>query len=641
MSRKNISSILLDAQAWQDGLVPTAGKNEGKKTFTPPRTKIILMVLATLLLFGFLFVRLVQLQVLKGSTYQVLSDTNRVEVRLVPYERGIIYGKQGGVLAGNIPTFTATLMYSQIPRESEEVFEVWKSNVISFLQIEESALESALLHAQKTPFMELLLATGLSQDHSILFEIEREALQGISIQPDFIRDYKMGEQLAHVLGYTGEITQEELADVRRADYVMGEQVGKAGIEQSFQEVLRGTYGSRLLEVDSKGETIRVMSEESPRPGNAIFLTIDEQLQQKTFEVLQEALQTYEATSGAIIVQEVRTGKILALVSLPTYNNNLFARGIKATEYNDLLADPTQPLFNRAVAGRYPPGSTVKPFVGFAGLNEGIITATSRISDIPQVIEIGGGRFPDWRVAWGRGPVGFMTVKDAIAESSNIFFYKISGGYEDIPGLGIARLKEYFLNFGIGRKTGIDLSSEIDGVVPDAAWKLAVKNEGWYLGDDYQVGIGQGDLLVTPLQLVNAFTTLANSGTIYRPLLVEKVVDVEGKNIELFLPEVVRELSYPDEHFATIQQGLRQAVSTGIVFPLRNASVSVAAKTGTAEFGLQDERGIYETHAWLAGYAPFEDPEISFVVLLEKGGSSQNAAEVAKTVVDWYFGRSND
>ncbi|MCA9390153.1 penicillin-binding protein 2, partial [candidate division WWE3 bacterium] len=585
-NRKKIhkTSQLERATSWQAGIMAPSDPLSKPDTFSVSIGKLSFVVLGVLLCFGVLSYQIFKLQVIEGRMHGVLADTNRIIVRLLPYERGMIFDRNGVALAKNRPTFQATMVFSQIPTVEEETFPDWQKKVQSLFDLDETEFFDVIADAQSKPFVETFITSGISQEIYIKYESISNDLPGVYLHPDYTRDYPFGPEIAHIIGYTGEINQTELAQIENSNYSVGEQIGRSGIEQYYQNLLRGEFGRETIEVDSVGKSVRSVSHTDSSPGASLFLSLDLELQKKSNELLQSAITEYEATSGVIVVQDAKTSKILALSSLPSYDNNLFAKGIEQKEYQALITDEGKPLFNRAIAGIYPPGSTVKPFVGLAALEEHIIGPNTILTDTPQVIEVGGGRFPDWRVIWGYGPLGNITVKDAIAHSSNIFFYKVSGGYEDIEGLGIKRIKEYLQSFNIGSKTGIDLPGENAGVFPDPAWKLANKNEGWYLGDDYQVGIGQGDLLVTPLQMVNAVTALVNNGRVYRPQLIDKITDQNGNKIEEFLPEVIRELDYSQEYMDTVKQGMRQGVASGIVYPLRNAKVPVAAKTGTAEFG---------------------------------------------------------
>lgn len=463
---------------------------------------------------------------------------------------------------------------------------------------------------------------------------------------EIIREYPQGGYFSHVLGYTGEISPAELAKPEFAAYLPGGIIGREGLESYDENELKGEPGRNLIEVDSEGEILRTLEQTAPVPGKSLYLSLDAALQQKAGEVLSAALKKYQATGAVFVAQRVKDGKVLALLSLPTFDNNLFARN--DANLSELLKDGQSQLFDRALAGEYPPGSTVKPAVGAAALQEKIITPQAKISDEPQVIRIGAFEFPDWTYVWGAAPHGNLNIVEAIAESCDIFFYKIGGGYPpecrdqgtdcQVNGLGVDRLKIYFKLFGLGEPTGIDLPGEAGGLVPDPIWKENQKGESWYLGNTYHVSIGQGDLLTTPLQINNLVNTIANGGKLFKPQLVEKIVPVaQDQGLEKEIKaSLVRENFIDPSFIRVIREGMRVAVEHGIIYPLRDAKVAVAAKTGTAEFGVKNARGQYETHAWVTGFAPFDDPKISFTLLLEAGGASSNAAETAREILDWYF-----
>lgn len=619
------------ATTWKDGLLPALAEQEDEDTAQPPSLRLAILALVLFGVFAGVTGRLAQLQLIAGNQYRVLAETNRISEKTIPYERGLIFDAEGTVIARNIPTYEAVI---SLVSTSKDVLNAadWKNRIAALFELEPIALDTHIAQALGKNEHEVVIKSDLSQEMFIRFQSRNSDLEGVEVRPVLTRYYSEGETMAHILGYLGEINSAERMKEEYAGYEVGELVGRSGIEATYQLIMRGKPGKTQHPAEANGNTNNASIVEEPVPGNSISLSISTELQDKVHDVLKQSLEKYEAPSGAIIVQDVHTGKIKIMATLPSFDNNIFTNGLSESEFSAVFENPARPLFNRAIAGEYPPGSLVKPILGAAALKEGIITASTIITDTPQVIEVGGGQFADWRVSWGRGAYGPMTVKEAIAQSSNIFYYKIAGGYENIEGLGIKRMADYFGTFGLGQKTGLDIAGESDGVVPSPAWKLAHKNENWYLGDDYQVGIGQGDLLVTPIQMVNATSAIANGGTLYKPQLGDGIYDPNGTKIGDILPEVIREIAIDAKDIAIIKGGMREAVATGIVVPLRNAPVPVAAKTGTAEFGIRDEEGIFKTHAWVEGFFPYEQPEYSFVVLLENGGSSQYAAEVAAEIV---------
>ena len=412
--------------------------------------------------------------------------------------------------------------------------------------------------------------------------------------------------------------------------------------------MRGESDEKLLEVDALGNEVRVLKETEGEKGKDLVVSVRSDWQREVHHFLQEGIKQYSATGGVVILQEVQTGRILSIVSLPSYDNQLFAGGISERDFQALLGSTEQPLFNRSIAGVYPPGSVVKPAVAAAALKEGIINETTKLSDFPQIIKIGVWEFPDWTIAWNRGAHGIIDVKEALAYSCDTFFYKIGGGFDGScdgfangcysRGLGVEKIASVFRLVGFGQATGIDLPGEGEGLVPDQEWKMRVRGEPWFLGNTYHLSIGQGDLLTTPVQIVNYVSAIANGGRLMRPVLGLQIKGARGEVQSLISPEVIKEAIIQPDILSTLGEGMRLAVSHGIISPLREAGVEVAAKTGTAEFGTKNANGEYETHAWVTGFFPFDDPKISFVVLLESGGKSNNAAQVARDLIDWIVGR---
>lgn len=622
---------LIFSQDWQDGLGNFSTALPRGQRVNPWRLAILTCLFLTL---GFIFIfRLFGIQLVEGKRNFLLSEGNRIFIQAIPAERGVIYDRNGKILARNRGGFSVSLILSQVPEEKKGEL---KKELASLLDLGKEEIETKFKNAEESPFSPLILKSNLDHLTQIKVKSREEKLPGIRLEESFIRTYPEGSFFSPVLGFTGEISEEELEDPDFANLPLGSIVGKEGIEKVYEQSLRGKKGKKLIEVDASGKTSSVLAEEKPISGKNLVLSIDAELQKKVGEILGAAVEKYGATGGVALIQNVDNGQVLSLISLPTFENELFTSGVNKDDYQKLLEDPLKPLFNRAISGFYPPGSTVKPMIATAALEENLISATTRISDQPQVIRIGVWQFPDWTVSWGRPAHGILNVKEAIAQSCDIFFYKIGGGYEDVKGLGIDLIKKYYLLFGLGEKLGVDLSGEVAGLVPDPYWKEQVKNEPWFLGNTYHVSIGQGDLLVTPLQILSLATTLANNGRVLKPRLVEKIVDSKGNSLQEFSSQVLRENFISLENLEIVKEGMRLAVTDGIIFPLRTAKVSVAAKTGTAEFGTPNARGEFATHAWVMGFAPYEDPKISFVVLLESGGKSNNAAEVAREIVDYYF-----
>jgi len=331
----------------------------------------------------------------------------------------------------------------------------------------------------------------------------------------------------------------------------------------------------------------------------------------------------------------RNGGILALVSIPSFDNNLFAQGISKKELTDLEKDPNEPFLNRALLGQYPPGSVIKPLIAAAALEEKIISPYQSINCTgaitifneynPEIVY----RFPDWKTH------GLTNIIKAIAQSCNVFFYTVGGGYNDIEGLGVDRIKKYLEYFGLGEETGIDLPNEEKGLIPDEEWKkMAKQGEEWYLGDTYHLSIGQGDILVTPLQMAMALSSIANGGILYQPQITDKIIDLDGNLVKNISTKIIKKDFINLDNIKVVQEGMRQAVIDGSAVSLSSLSIDVAGKTGTAQFGNKGE-----THAWFIGYAPYENPEIVIAVLVEAGGEGhKSAVPVAKEILKWYFSK---
>ncbi|MDD3679028.1 MAG: penicillin-binding transpeptidase domain-containing protein, partial [Patescibacteria group bacterium] len=373
---------------------------------------------------------------------------------------------------------------------------------------------------------------------------------------------------------------------------------------------------------------RIYGQESPILGDNLMLSIDFKLQKKLTEELTKQMEKAKVEKASAVAVNPQNGEILAVVSLPTYNNNLFSKGISEKDYQKLLDNKNFPLVNRVVTGEYPSGSTIKPFLAAAALDKGTITEKTTVNSTGG-IKIGQWEFPDWK----KGGHGTTNVVKAIAESVNTFFYAIGGGYEKITGLGPEIMKKYLEKFGFGKSIEIDIDGVASGHLPDPEWKESFKNEPWYLGDTYNMSIGQGDVLVTPLQLVNALSVIANGGTMYKLQLAKAVLDTNGKVKSEIEKEIIKKDFLKKEAISITRKGMRQTVVAGSARSLANLPVAVAGKTGTAQFGPQNSR----KHAWFTAFAPYEKPTIALVVLVEGAGEgSEYAVPVARETLKWYF-----
>ncbi|MGC8872990.1 MAG: penicillin-binding protein 2 [Chloroflexia bacterium] len=561
-------------------------------------------------------------------------------------------------MLGQDGRFSVTLRLSE-PDASWLRSRVAASNGLTYT----TSLQQALRENAGPTYLPVPLAENLPRDVALLVEEHRLELPGIYVQTEPLRRYPTGALTAHIVGYVGRITAEELAAENPEPksglpvrYLENDRIGKLGAERAFESLLRGELGLQEIQVDASGRPVGTpFWTKDPRPGYDIVLTLDTDLQEKATAILESYIRQAElerprdyrpVTSGVAIVMDVRNGQVLAMVSWPNYDNNLFARGITPEEFRALLDDPRKPLVNRAIAGSYPPGSTFKVVVASAALQEKVITPKTRIFDggallvpnrydpslPPQV-------FP----CWLRSGHGWQTVDVAIRNSCNVFFFTVAGGtpdkqYQD--GLGIERFVRYARAFGFGEPTGLGLPGEASGLIPTPEWKESTLGEPWVQGDLYNMAIGQGNLLVTPLQLVNAVAAIANGGTLYRPQLLLRVQDSEGQVVSDFRPVVIRQLPIEPDYLAVVRQGMRRVVTESATdYARTHASVAIAGKTGSAEFGPFLRPGIRQAHAWFVGFAPYEDPQVAVAVVVEGGGQGSRIAMPAVTdIIEYYFTR---
>jgi len=644
----------------------------------------MLIGLAFLVLAGQLW----RLQIVQGDTYRWKANHNRFRVVSLQAPRGVIYDRQGVILARNRPRYQVAVVPEDLPQggaERERVLrrllrllrtspstetmqatppsdETSSPSAETLPSLEE--LEAQIAEASKGgSFRPLLVSDNVSRDVALVIEEEGPDLPGVQVIVQPRREYPSGALTSHIIGYTGPIPRESVDAYVERGYAPTDQVGLAGLEFTFEDELRGQAGYRLIVVDVHGREVRTVGQpQMPIPGHNLILTIDLELQQAAEEALRHGLQMAHSRAGVVIAMDPRDGAVLAMVSLPSYDNNLFAKGISAEEYAALSEDPDRPLVNHAISGIYPPGSTFKIIPAAAGLEEGVITPGALLGDGEDgandgVIWLPNKYFPEdrqqdqpfycWSHKYGYGH-GRVNLVQAIALSCDIFFYQLAGGYHEFEGLGVETLDRYARLFGLGEVTGIDLPGEHPGLVPDPKWKRLTYAENWVTGDTYNMAIGQGFILATPLQMLNATAAVANGGYLYRPQLVYQVTDAEGKVYRAFAPELIRELPIAPEHLTLVREGMYQAVNWehGTATKAALPDIAVAGKTGTAEFFIdrnqdgwpdRDAKGNLPTHAWFTAFAPYEDPEIALVVFIEGGGEgSSTAVPVAAEILQAYF-----
>lgn len=605
---------------------------EGQSRIEETQTSRLSIYLKLIILIIFIAIgsKLFYLQVINASKSFNLAEGNRIRPRSILSSRGVITDSKGVWLARNKPSFALGVYPSDLPRKKTEREDLL-NKISALAKIPKDEIKQKIEANGEFSIDLTILKANLPREEALILEEEVAGLPGVVVSKRAIREYKSDSGLAHIMGYTGIISSDELA--KNPNYLMSEEFGKAGIEKYYQTELRGDPGIEQVEVDSRGRIIQVLKDFNnlqPIGGNNLVLNINYDLQQKMTEKLVSGIQSAgpEVNSGVAVAMNPQTGAVLGMVSVPFYDNNIFQGEINKSEYSRLLKDPSLPLLNRATMGTYPPGSIIKIVTAAAGLQEGIITKNTSI-ETPQEIIIGEWKFPDWKYH-----AGMSNVTRAIAESNNIFFYAVGGGWDKIKGLGPDVLRNYLSMFGFGAKSGVDLSSEASGLVPGPEWKKNYKGENWYLGDTYHVAIGQGDLLVTPIQMVKALSAVANGGRLLRPQILKEITDVDGNVVRNYSTEVERDNFISAENISIVQQGMREAVLYGSGRILADLPVSSAAKTGTAQFFNNQK-----THAWFECYAPYEDPEIALVVLVEGGGGGYEVASpIAHEILQWHFSR---
>jgi penicillin-binding protein 2 len=588
------------------------------------RLAIALMVLG----LGVVTARAAQIQVAEGDLYRALAEDNRSRIEWMPAERGVMFDRNGEAIVRNAPRFAATLTPADLPRDVLERRQAI-GRIADLLSQNPRDIEERLATYSTDSTRAVPVAENISHDQALLVDIMSTTWPAIQLVRGVRREYPFAAEvssLSHLIGYEGKVSEQ---DLEGGDYLSTDRIGRAGLEKSYESDLRGVYGRRRIEVDALGSHKTVIAEELGQSGNNLELAIDIGLQAEAEAILQKTLDQLDTNRGSLIALQPETGEVLAMVSLPAYDNNLFARGISTQEYRDLLEDENNPLFPRASGASLPSGSTFKLVVAAAALAENIVT--------PRTTFLSGGGlalsswfFPDWKA----GGHGLTNLAKAISESVNTYFYIIGGGYEDLEGLGVDRIIEYSKRFGLGARTGIDLPVEGEGFLPSKEWKEETKGERWYVGDTYHLAIGQGDILVTPLQIAVMTAVFANGGQLVEPHLVRAVIS-DGGERQNIPPVTLEERVVDPEYIHEVREGMRDSVLYGSSRSLSLLPVAVAGKTGTAQWS-----STKNTHAWFTSFAPYDQPEIVVTVVVEEGGGgSAVAAPVARDLLDYYFART--
>ena len=584
-----------------------------------------LLVVLGMLLLG---VRMIQLQVFEHEHYTTLSQDNRVKLVPLPPTRGLIYDRNGILLALNRPAYSLELTPEKI-RDTDATLK----RLARHIRISEDDLERfQRLKRHKRRFDSIPVRFNLTQEEAARFAVVGHLFPGVAIKAQLLRRYPYGMATSHVLGYVGRISQKDLASIEQSNYAGTSHIGKTGLEKSYETTLHGEVGIQQVEVNSVGRIVRVLEETPPTPGQDLHLHLDIHLQQIALDALGDH-------NGAVVAIDPTNGAVLALASKPGYDPNLFVEGISNKAYKALRSDHNQPLYDRALRGQYPPGSTIKPFIGLAGLETGTIHYDTSIY-CPGYYQLPGHehKYRDWKKT-GHGP---MDLDAAITQSCDVYYYTLA------HKMGIDAMSGFLSHFGFGRRTGIDLNGESRGILPSREWKRRTKHQPWYPGETVIAGIGQGYFLTTPLQLATATAALANGGHLLKPHVVD-YLETRPQHTRAPVPAaealipIHSQANWDDVHSAMLHvvQGLR-----GTARRIRTDHYLIAGKTGTAQVFSVGQEDEYEAekvskknrdHALFIAYAPADDPQIAIAVVVENGGHGGSAAApVARKVMDAYL-----
>ena len=610
---------------------------DGRRPYARPLSRFVVFGLAVVIAVTVLSARLFYLQIVSGGQFASLAEGNRTVLQAIPSSRGLIFDRDGTTLVTNVPTFAVKVRPADLPEERRDEVVARLSALTGTPVVD---INSAIDGNPGSRFDLVRIAQDVpKQTANLIAEADFE-LPGVEVVVEARRQYAEGPLLAQILGYTGPVSAEQLEELKARGYLPDDLLGKTGLEAYYEEDLRGVYGVETVERDAAGRKLQVLEQlREAEAGDSLRLTIDVDAQRMAQQALEWGMKEAGLKRGVVIVMNPQTGEVLALVSLPTYDNNAFARGISAKDYAALLANPDKPLLNHATSAHYPPGSTYKLVAGTGALADGKITPSTRIQTKPY-LTLGSTKFFEWnRRGWGG-----CNLDCGFGHSSDTYFFQLAGM------LGIDRLGHWANQYGFGAPTGIDLPGEVAGIVPTNDWKLQTLGEPIFPGEVYQAGIGQGYDVVTPMQLINAYAALANGGRLLEPRLVREVVGPDGEVVDPFEPTLIRELDVPDGVLKEMREAARSVVTIRHTYNLVDLPLVIAGKSGTAEFGLRDSKGRLPFHSWFVGFTPKDatkkasDPSglkalgkaDSELVVLAFAYDSRTKGNVATEIVKYYF-----
>lgn len=575
---------------------------------------MIISVLVIAVLIG----RAAYLQIYQGEYYAGLADGNRIRIVPSMAPRGTFYDRNGELLVTNRPGFSVSLLPLTAPISDDVI-----DRLSDLLKVPTDEIKTKI--AGHSGFNPIRIKTDVTPDIVSIIEEQKSQYPGVVIEVTPIRDYILKQEGAHTFGYVSEINDTELEKMKDEGYKSGDIIGKFGLEKVYDKELRGENGGQQVEVDVSGKPVQILGRKEPIPGDDLELTIDINLQQAAEKAVDEQLTQIGAHAAAAVVMNPQTGEILAMVSRPAFDPNLFAHGISSKDWNQLNNNPYHPMDNKTITGEYPPGSTFKIVTGTAALTEGVVTPDEQIFDSGH----------HWIIPKGNADgeaLGWLNFRSALAHSDNVYFYEMGNR------LGIDRLEKYARMFGLGAKTGIDLPYEATGLVANRRYKEKNFDDGeWYLSETFDAAIGQGFNLVTPLQAAMVMGEIAADGKRYKPHVVSRILAPDGSVVKDFQPELLSQLDVPEEDIKLVQDGLHDVTKYGTAASsFRGFTVDIAGKTGTAE----NSQG--RDHGWFVAYGPFDNPNIVVAVIVENGGyGSQSAVPIGRKILEAAFGLNQD
>lgn len=589
----------------------------------------LVFALIVILGVGTLTARLFYLQITNGTEYSAISNRQRTVLEPIPAPRGLVYDRNGRLLVKNVPTFAVKIRPADLPNEVRDDV---VARLAALLGMDPAEINTAIDSNPGSAFDLVRVAQDVDKEKAQLISEAGYDLPGVEVDVEARREYTDGPLTSQLLGYTGPISADQIADLRDAGYQPDDLIGQSGIEAQYETELRGTYGSESVARDRTGRRTQVLQTVSePVPGASLRLTLDTQVQRDAQRALKWAMDVIGMTRGVVIAMNPQTGEILGMVSLPTYDNNKFARGISSKDFQKLLKNKDKPLLNHAIQAHYAPGSTYKLVTGTGALADRKITDNTLVMT-KGYLTLGETKFYEWNHR-GWGP---CDIYCGFGHSSDTFFYQLAGK------LGIDRLAHWAKEYGFGSPTGVDLPGEVGGIVPDNAWKQDALGARIFPGETYQAGIGQGYDAVTPLQLINAYAALANGGKLYEPQIVREVVGPDGKVIRPFKPKLIHKLDVKASVLRTMRNAARNTVLLRHTYNLVDLPIKIAGKSGTAEFGRPDSQGRLPYSSFFVGFTPKDPRNGSFddhdsqLVVMAFAYDSRTKGNAATEIVKYFF-----